>query len=183
MFDNFVSGGIGLVHLIFSIFALIFGTWVLVARKATQTHRRAGYAYAASMVLLLATAFMIYRLFGRFGVFHIAAVVSSVTLFAGMLPVIFRRPRNNWLNLHFSFMYWSVFGLYAAFVAEMATRLPIRTAFSSRTTFFIIVVAATLLTMLVGQIVFFMNKKRWQVTFAAAPDDDRSSLPPTGELA
>lgn len=183
MFGNFVSSEIGLIHLIVSVFALVFGTWVLVGRKATKTHRRAGYAYAVSMVLLLVTAFMIYRLFGRFGVFHVAAIVSTVTLFGGMLPVIFRRPRKTWLNLHFSFMYWSVFGLYAAFVAEMAVRLPIRTAFSSTTTFFIIVGVATLLTMTVGQIVFFKNKKRWATMFAAPKDNDSSALPPTGELA
>ena len=182
MFGNLVSNEIGLVHLIVSILALIFGTWVLAARKGTKTHRRAGYAYAVSMLLLLATAFMIYRLFGRFGVFHIAAIVSMVTLLGGMIPVIWRKPVNSWLNLHFSFMYWSVFGLYAAFVAETAVRLPIRTMFSSAQTFFTTVIVSTLATMLVGQIIFFKNKKKWQ-TIYAAPVDNKSSLPPMEELA
>ena len=183
MFGNLVSNEIGLVHLIVSIFALIFGTWVLAARKGTRTHRRTGYAYTVSMLLLLATAFMIYRLFGRFGVFHIAAIVSTVTLLGGMIPVIRRKPKNSWLNLHFSFMYWSVFGLYAAFVAEMAVRLPIRTAFTSLQTFFTIVIVSTLATMLVGQIIFFKNKKKWQKIFAAPIENDKSSLPPMNELA
>ena len=124
MFGNLVSNEIGLIHLTVSIFALVFGTWVLAARKGTRAHRRVGYAYAVSMILVLVTAFMIYRLFGRFGVFHMAAIVSTVTLLGGMIPVIRRRPVNSWLNLHFSFMYWSVFGLYAAFVAGWRSGFP-----------------------------------------------------------
>lgn len=185
MFDNFISSEIGLIHLIFSILSLVFGTWSLIARKGTKAHRRVGYAYAISMTLLLVTAFMIYRLFGRFGVFHVAAIVSTVTLFAGMIPVILRQPRKSWLNLHFSSMYWSVMGLYAAFVAEMSVRLPLRTAFSKLTTFFVVVGAATLATMIVGQIVFLVKKKKWQTLQPAsvADDNQRGSLPPAKELA
>lgn len=176
MFGNLVSNEIGFIHLFVSICALIFGTWVLAARKGTLTHRRIGYAYAVSMILLLLTAFMIYRLFGRFGVFHVAAIVSTVTLLGGMIPVIRRRPKNSWLNLHFSFMYWSVFGLYAAFVAEMAVRLPIRTAVSSRPMFFITVGVATFMTMLAGQIIFFKNKKKWQRILAVPSKSEKPSL-------
>jgi uncharacterized membrane protein len=176
MLGNLVSGEIGLIHLIVSVFALVFGTWVLAARKGTRRHRRIGYAYAVSMILLLGTAFMIYHLFGRFGVFHVAAIVSAATLLGGMIPVIWRRPKNSWLNLHFSFMYWSVFGLYAAFVAETAVRLPIKTAFSSPPTFFITVAVATLVTMLVGQIIFFKNKKKWQAIFTEPTKKGEPSL-------
>ncbi|MDQ6788297.1 MAG: DUF2306 domain-containing protein [Acidobacteriota bacterium] len=169
------SGSIGLIHLTVSIFALVFGTWVLAARKGTRAHRRIGYAYAVSMILLIATAFMIYRLFGRFGIFHIAAIASTITLLGGMIPVIRRRPKNSWLNLHFNFMYWSVFGLYAAFVAEMAVRLPFRAAFSSPTTFFITVGVATFSTMMVGQIIFLKNKKKWQ-TILTVPTENENLL-------
>ncbi len=155
------SGSIGLIHFVVSILALIFGTWVLVVRKGTETHRKVGYLYAISMVLVIATALMIYRLFGTFGVFHFAAIASGVTLAGGMIPVFLRRPKNSWLGLHFSFMYWSVFGLYAAFVAETATRLPVRTIFDSPKMFFTTVIISTLATMLVGQIIFFKNKKKW----------------------
>ncbi len=73
-------------------------------------------------------------------------------------------------------MYWSVFGLYAAFVAEMAVRLPLRTAFSSLRTFFIIVGVSTFATMLVGQILFFRNKKKWQAIFTPLVEKDEPSL-------
>ena len=180
MFDNFVSSQIGLVHLLMASFALIFGSFVLADGKGTVFHRRVGYLYALSMLGLNITALMIYRLFGKFGVFHWAAVVSLVTLLAGMIPVILRRPAKSWLGLHFNFMYWSVFGLYAAFVAEMATRLPIRTAVSSVTTFFMIVGAATFATMLVGQIILLKYKKRWQ-NFGAAPDAKEKPFVPLEE--
>ena len=170
------TGSIGLIHLVVSILALIFGTWVLVVRKGTETHRKVGYLYAISMVLVIATALMIYRLFGTFGVFHIAALASGITLSGGMIPVFLRKPKNSWLGLHFSFMYWSVFGLYAAFVAEMAVRLPIRTIFDSPKMFFITVGIATFATMLVGQIIFFKNKKRWQEILGVPDEKKKSSL-------
>ena len=176
MFDNLVSNEIGLVHLIAAIFALLFGTWVLTARKGTRAHRRIGYAYAASMILLVASAFMIYRLFGRFGVFHVAAIASTVTLSGGMIPVILRRPKNSWLNLHFNFMFWSVFGLYAAFMAEMAVRLPVRTVFSSPTAFFIMVGVATFSTMIIGHIIFFKNKKKWEKILTVPHENAKPSL-------
>lgn len=182
MFDNFVSSQIGLVHLLMASFALIFGSFVLADAKGTVFHRRVGYLYALSMLGLNITALMIYQLFGKFGVFHWAAVLSLVTLFAGMIPVIARRPRKQWLGLHFNFMYWSVLGLYAAFVAEMATRLPIRTAFSSRTTFFMIVAAATFATMLAGQIFLLKYKKRWQ-NFNVSPPGDNGALTATEKSA
>ncbi len=171
------SGSIGLIHLIVSISALIFGTSVLVMRKGTETHRKVGYLYAISMVLVIATAFMIYRLFGTFGVFHFAALASGITLAGGMIPVFLRRPTNSWLGLHFSFMYWSVFGLYAAFVAETATRLSVRTIFDSPKIFFITVGIATFATMLVGQIIFFKNKKQWQEILIIPLEKEKPSLP------
>jgi uncharacterized membrane protein len=180
MFDNFVSSQIGLIHLLTASLALIFGSFVLADAKGTVFHRRVGYLYALSMLGLNVTAFMIYRLFGRFGVFHWTAVVSLVTLLAGMIPVILRRPAKHWLGLHFNFMYWSVFGLYAAFVAEMATRLPIRTAFSSATTFFMMVGAATFATMFIGRIILLKYKKRWQ-NFGVAPNAKEKPFAPLEE--
>lgn len=160
---------VGWLHLIASVLALACGTWVLTAPKGTRTHRRVGYFYTLSMIFLIGTAFLIYRLFGRFGAFHAAAVVSAVTLAGGMVPVVLRRPKN-WLGLHFSFMYWSVLGLYAAFVAEVAVRLPVRTMFTSARTFFVTVIISTLATMLVGQVIFFARKKRWQKVSDAYAD-------------
>lgn len=171
----YVVSWIGWLHLTASILALVCGTWVLITPKGPQAHRRIGYLYTVSMILLIATAFLIYRLFGRFGAFHVAAIVSAVTLAGGIIPAVLRKPKN-WLDLHFSFMYWSVFGLYAAFVAEMAVRLPVRTMFTSARTFFTTVIIATLGTMLVGQIIFFIYKKKWQKISAAYTDGEHQKV-------
>src|SRR5688572_20218407 len=101
---------VGTVHLFLGLLAVTLGLAVVVMRKGTVAHRRAGFFYAVVMVLLNATALMIYDLFGRFGPFHTLALVSLATLAAGVVPVWLRRPRA-WLELHARFMSWSYAGL------------------------------------------------------------------------
>jgi Predicted membrane protein (DUF2306) len=103
---------IGLIHLVAAMFALTCGTLVLVQPKGTLTHKRWGYAYVFSMTVMLATSFLIYRLFRGFGLFHGFAVIASATLTAGFVPALRRKP-DYWIDLHFGFMYWSVIGLYS----------------------------------------------------------------------
>jgi len=147
---------IGLIHLLASILSLIAGTAILLMRKGTQRHRQIGYVYAFGMSIVILTAFMIYRLFGGFGPFHIAAIVSFVTLVLGMLPILYRW--NNWQYMHLSFMYWSVMGLYAAFASETLVRLPAAPFWGT-------VGIATTAIMVIGGIVFGMNKERWRTIF------------------
>ena len=113
----------GTVHLFLGLLAVTLGLAVVVMRKGTAAHRRAGLFYAVVMVLLNATALMIYDLFGRFGPFHVLALVSLATVSAGVVPVWLRRPRA-WLELHARFMSWSYAGLIAAFFSEIGTRVP-----------------------------------------------------------
>lgn len=58
-----VSSEIGMIHLVSSGFAFLSGTFILVAKKGTKQHIKVGYLYVVSMAVLIATAFMIYRLF------------------------------------------------------------------------------------------------------------------------
>lgn len=37
---------------------------------------------------------MIYRLFGGFGIFHVFAIVSLLTLLAGMYPILTRKGKQ-----------------------------------------------------------------------------------------
>lgn len=113
----------GAIHAGFGIAGLLLGLAVVVLQKGTAWHRRFGLLYAAAMVLLNATALAIYDLFGRFGPFHILALVSLATLGAGVIPVWLRRPRE-WLDIHARCMSWSYAGLVAAFFAEIGARLP-----------------------------------------------------------
>lgn len=114
----------GLVHALIGVAALLLGLAVVLRRKGTRAHRRIGQAYIISMVLLNATALMIYDLYGRFGPFHVAAAISLATVGAGFVPVYLRRPQTTWMSLHAIFMGWSYVGLVAAFISEIATHTP-----------------------------------------------------------
>lgn len=144
----------GLIHFIAAIVALVTGTAVLIIKKGTKNHKTTGYVYTGSMLVVNITAFMIYRLFGGFGIFHIAAFVSLLTVAAGMVPALFRKPKGSWLTLHVSFMYWSVMGLYAAFVSEILTRIP-------SSPFFGTIGIVTALIMLLAGIGFQCKKGHW----------------------
>lgn len=123
-FENFITSQTGLIHFMASIFALLLGTLVLALQKGTARHKLIGKLYAVTMFIVLITAFMTYRLFGTWGIFHWTAVVSTLTLVAGLLPIYLKRPVKSYRTLHFSFMYWSVMGVYGAFVSETLVRLP-----------------------------------------------------------
>lgn len=144
----------GALHFAFAVLAMLAGTAVLFLKKATKLHIRVGYAYVFAMLGVNLTAFLIYRLFGGFGVFHIAAIVSLLTMAGGMFPLLFKTKSKKRFYFHFMFMYWSVMGLYAAFVAETLTRIP-------ETPFFNMVGFATGGVMLLGGVAFGMKKKKW----------------------
>lgn len=76
------------------------------------------------MAVLIISSFFIYRLFGKFGVFHFFSLLSTFSLLAGMIPMFkkVRTPKDY--ETHFKRMYWSVAGLYAAFAAESFVRIP-----------------------------------------------------------
>jgi len=95
-FGNFITSDTGLIHFIASIFALLLGTFILVLTKGTTKHKIIGRLYALTMSVVLITAFMTYRLFGTWGIFHWTAVISSLTLICGLIPILIKRPTNNY---------------------------------------------------------------------------------------
>lgn len=103
------------------------------------------------MAVVCITSFMIYRLFGGFGIFHIAALVSIITLLGVMIPAFLRKP-DGWVILHFSFIYWSVLGLYVAFLSEIVTRVP-------DTPFLGMLGIGTCIIMAVGGPCFYIKKR------------------------
>lgn len=113
---------IGRVHLVFSLIAVGAGAWVLLIRKGTRWHRSLGHLYAMSMAGVVVTAFSIYGMTGTFGPFHFAALVAGVTLIGGLVSVLGRMPRKQWIEAHAIWMSWSYIGLMAAFGAESLTR-------------------------------------------------------------
>ncbi|WKN45946.1 DUF2306 domain-containing protein [Tunicatimonas pelagia] len=155
---NLVHDPLGAFHLGVAVLSLITGTLVLLLPKGSVSHTQIGYVYAISMLLVNITAFSIYRLWGGFGIFHIAAVVSLVTLLGGMVPVLTKRPKQKYMSYHFSFMYWSVIGLYAAFASETLTRIP-------ETPFFGMVGVATFSIMITASWYFRRHKEQWNQQF------------------
>lgn len=157
---NIVHNTFGLIHLIVSIAAVILGTMALFMKKGTKVHRKIGYAYATSMLIVIGTAFCIYRLMGTFSPFHIAAVISLVTLMLGMIPVLRRKPGSNWLGQHMSFMYYSVIGLYAAFFSEVMVRIP-------GTPFAVTVGVGTFVTFFIAIVIFAKKRTTWMKNHGA----------------
>lgn len=167
--ENIIHGLTGSIHTVCAVVALVTGTALLVLTKGTSVHRRMGYLYTAAMIVLLITAFSIYVLFGTFGVFHWLGLVSSVTLAGGMIPLWLRRPRGKYLIYHFSFMYWSVIGLYFALLGEIAAHLPGVLALTGQQATAVLVTVGTvaLLFGIAIQLVWNRKKREWSRRYSA----------------
>lgn len=152
---------LGQTHLAAAFLAIASGAAVLFVRpKGARWHRRLGWLYASSMLLVNITALMIYRLFGGFGPFHAAAIVSLIGLVLGVYSA--RRARSacvahalheraNWVQRHYYWMTWSYVGLMAAFASETITRLPaLRPVFGGGRMFALGVAVATLVIVGIG---------------------------------
>ena len=149
---------LGWIHTALAVLAMAFGAWVILARKGGRRHRQVGYAYAISMLLMNATALMIYRLFGGFGPFHGFAIFSLVTLALGVGAAIRRRP--GWFHMHYYMMCWSVVGLYAAFWSEVGARVV------PMARFWPAVIGATVLTTIIGAVLIRRHRDRFVARFA-----------------
>lgn len=111
---------IGLAHLVTALLAVIVGGLVIYAKKGTLKHKWIGRAYVVLMLAVNVTAFLIYELFGGFGLFHWMAILSLLSLLVGYLPARTRSP--DWKVWHAYFMSGSYVGLVAALAAETLTR-------------------------------------------------------------
>ncbi len=154
---------IGQIHLWVSILALLMGTWVITTKKGTPRHKKVGYIYVVSMIMVNSTAFMLYNLYGKWGIFHWTALISSVTLLLGMIPMVIKRP-SDYISYHFGFMYWSVVGLYGAFVAEVLVRIP-NVIFDNgipNTMFYNMLGVSLAITMGIGTYFFIYHTRKWE---------------------
>jgi uncharacterized membrane protein len=74
-----------------------------------------GWIYVAIMTLLCVTSFFIYELFGGFGPFHVAAIISFISIVGGILaPLLRTQIGEEWMEAHYRFMLWSYVGLVMA---------------------------------------------------------------------
>jgi uncharacterized membrane protein len=170
----------GWTHMIAAVAALVAGAAVLLTRKGTRRHRQLGWVYVVSMLLLNGTALLIYRLFGRFGPFHVGAVFSFVTVVAGTLAAIGARrargrrdavERARALRRHYQWMTWSYVGLAAAAVSETATRVPaLRPRPDQVLAFGVTVAVATLLVVMVGARLIRRHRSELLAPYRAAAE-------------
>lgn len=150
--DSYQFDFLGGLHFISALLAMFFGAFVIFKKKGGKIHVRAGYAYAVMMLILNITALLIYKLFGKFGPFHIAAVISLGSLLGGLIPAYLRKPEKTWLEFHYEFMNWSVIGLYAAFWSETFSR------FFRFAGFWVLVATGTALTVAIGA--YFLKSRK-----------------------
>ncbi|MDE0807034.1 MAG: DUF2306 domain-containing protein [Longimicrobiales bacterium] len=116
-------GVLGQVHTAFSLIGVFAGGIVFLMTKGTRWHRTFGHIYFTAMTGMIVTSFSIYDLTGSFNGLHWAALLSAITLGSGLLHVLTRRPKNNWMVWHSNWMSWSYVGLIAALFAEIVTRI------------------------------------------------------------
>ena len=161
---------IGWVHTLAAVIALISGSIILAKTKGTLAHKRIGRVYALAMLVVCATSFMIYRVHGTFGILHIFAIISTITLVLGLLPMYLKRQQNP-IVAHLAWMYWSVIGLYAAFAAEIFTRLPMLFPIpNTYGLFYALVGIASGAVTFVGSRYFKKKKKIWEAQFGVSSD-------------
>jgi len=111
---------VGLTHLITALLAIVIGTLVVLSRKGTRKHKWLGRTYVGMLVAVNVSAFLIYELFGGFGLFHWMALFSLLSVLLGYIPARLRKP--GWKIQHAYFMSGSFVGLVAALAAETLTR-------------------------------------------------------------
>ncbi len=151
-FEDIIHSHIGWFHFILAVLAMLTGTVVLLKKKGTLFHKRTGYIYVVSMLLMNISSFFIIN-FGSFSIFHFFALVSLVTIFGGMIPTL--KKKKNWFGYHFYFMNWSVVGLYCAFWSEIGTRFV-----NNMQQFWWVVLLATLITVFIGNKIINREAKK-----------------------
>ena len=103
------------VHTALGSLALATGAVVLLRPKGGRWHRLTGRVYVGAMLALCGLSFGLRGTtpaFDGLGPFHVAAVVSLVTVAAGAWSAW--RRRAGWLPWHYMWMAWSYIGLVMA---------------------------------------------------------------------
>ncbi len=106
-------------HVLAAFSALLVGAAALLLPKGTHTHRVIGTVYALALVAVNVAAMSLHRE-NTFGVFHVLAVVSMVTIAVGLSPLLLGRRSPPMIATHAYCMAWSYAGLVAAGCGQLA---------------------------------------------------------------
>ncbi|MCB0279162.1 MAG: DUF2306 domain-containing protein [Calditrichaeota bacterium] len=124
MFDiaNWVHSTIGGIHFVSSVIGLCTGAYILLTKKGTRIHKKTGYVFVVSLVLVNLSALFIYDFNdGSISVFHFLIPVSVIFLSIGFIPMLGER-KANYLNRHIIGMNGAALGLWAAGATEYFVR-------------------------------------------------------------
>lgn len=155
---DFVNTQLGWFHFVTALLSILSGTYILCKPKGTKVHKQVGYIYVLSMALVCGSALGVYNITGKFGAFHTLAIAGLVTLIIGLLPLFLKKNNRKHKVLHMWFMYYSVLGLYAAFVSELSLRIPEKPSYG-------VVGIATAIVFIVGSIFIFWKENLWRKYF------------------
>ena len=117
----------GGVHFTAAMTALLLGPTVLGRAKGTPAHRLLGRIWVALMLALNLSALTMYGLDGRPNLFHAFALLSLWALIPGFLAIrryTATKDRKD-LVAHKVCMHWAYFGLVAAGVWQVASRIAV----------------------------------------------------------
>ena len=106
-------------HVLAAASALLVGAAVLLLPKGTQTHRAIGAVYVLALVVVNVAALSLHRE-NTFGVFHVLAVASLVTIVVGLSPLLLGWRSPPVIATHAYCMAWSYAGLVAAGCGQLA---------------------------------------------------------------
>lgn len=112
--------GVGWIHTIACLAAIVAFVPVMVARKGSHTHRKSGRVYAVSYLVVCVTSLGLYGQ-QRFWFPHWLALGGLVVLAAGYLAVRFK-PRG-WRYAHLTAMLLSAYNLVGGGVNEVFLRV------------------------------------------------------------
>ncbi len=111
-----------LIHASAAALAMAMSLPVIAARKGTRLHRLIGTTFATGIILTSLSGFFIYEFTGRPSFFHALALLSLITITAGLRAIwrFGQTSKRRDLLLHYYNMSFSILGLWMAFVAQLA---------------------------------------------------------------
>ena len=109
-------------HIVAAVTALVVGAAVLVMPKGTPAHRAVGAVYVVALVVVNVAALSLHRE-NTFGVFHVLAVASLVTIAVGLATLALGRSSAPVLATHAYCMTWSYASLAAAGFGQLAAAI------------------------------------------------------------
>ena len=114
---------LGLLHFALMIGSLAIGASVFLIQKGTPRHKHLGRIFVAGMLISNVAVLTIYQDSSQPGIFHLLAIVSAMSLIAGIALLRLPGAGMGRRITHGHVMLWSYGGVVAAGLGQGATLL------------------------------------------------------------